>query len=52
MSEKKYRYTKRNKKGIKVKSTLLIQLDKMQRLQKEATTNRRLKGQNDWEKTL
>ena len=52
MDNSKTRYTRRNKKGIKTKSTLLIQLDKMHNLQKEATTNRRLKGQNDWEKTL
>ena len=52
MENNKTRYTRRNKKGIKTKSTLLIQLDKMHNLQKEATTNRRLKGQNDWEKTL
>ncbi len=52
MEEKKYRYTRRNKKGIKVKSTLLIQLDRMHKLQKDATAKMRIRGQNDWEKTL
>ena len=52
MSDSKTRYTRRNKKGIKMKSTLLIQLDRMQKLQKDATTKRRIRGQNDWEKTL
>ena len=52
MEKEKVRYTRRNKKGIKMKSTLLIQLDRMQKLQKDATTKRRIRGQNDWEKTL
>ena len=52
MDDSKTRYTRRNKKGIKMKSTLLIQLDRMHKLQKDATTKRRIRGQNDWEKTL
>ena len=52
MSDSKTRYTRRNKNGIKMKSTLLIQLDRMHKLQKDATTKRRIRGQNDWEKTL
>ena len=52
MEKKQIRYTRRNKNGIKMKSTLLIQLDRMQKLQKDATTKRRIRGQNDWEKTL
>jgi len=52
MDDSKTRYTRRNKNGIKMKSTLLIQLQKMQNLQKQASTNKRLRGQHDWEKTL
>ena len=52
MIEKQIRYTRKNKNGIKMKSTLLIQLQKMQNLQKQASTNKRLRGQHDWEKTL
>ena len=52
MEKKQIRYTRRNKNGIKMKSTLLIQLDRMHKLQKDATTKRRIRGQNDWEKTL
>ena len=52
MEKKEIRYTRRNKNGIKMKSTLLIQLQKMQNLQKQASTNKRLRGQHDWEKTL
>ena len=52
MKDSKTRYTRKNKNGIKMKSTLLIQLTKMQNLQKQASTNKRLRGQHDWEKTL
>ena len=52
MEKKEIRYTRKNKNGIKMKSTLLIQLQKMQNLQKQASTNKRLRGQHDWEKTL
>ena len=52
MEKKEIRYTRKNKNGIKMKSTLLIQFQKMQNLQKQASTNKRLRGQHDWEKTL
>ncbi len=46
------RFTRRNDNGIKTKSTLLTQLDKMRKIQKSATAKMRIRGQNDWEKTL
>jgi len=46
------RFTKRNKKGIKTKSTLLTGLDKMHKLMKEAKTNSLLTNTNNVEKTL
>ena len=46
------RYTRRNKKGIKTKSTLLTAVGKMENLHKQAKTDRRLRMQNDFEGTL
>jgi len=48
----KKRYTRRNEKGVKTKSTLLKGLEKMQMLQKRAVATHRINQQNDWEKTL
>jgi len=46
------RYTKKNKAGIRGKSTLLSALKKMESLHKAAKTNHRLRSQNDLEGTL
>ena len=46
------RFTKRNEKGIKTKSTLLTAIKKMESLHKQAKTNHRLRQQNDSEGTL
>ena len=48
----KKRYTRRNEKGIKTKSTLLTGLEKMQMLQRRAVATHLSSKQNDWEKTL
>lgn len=48
----KKRYTRRNTKGIKTKSTLLTGLEKMTALQRRATASSLRSNQHDWEKTL
>jgi hypothetical protein len=48
----KKRYTRKNQKGIKVRSTLLTALDKMQKIRREATATSRRRGQFDYEKGL
>ena len=46
------RFTKRNKQGIKTRSTLLTGLEKMRNLMKEAKTTKLLTKTNNVEKTL
>ena len=48
----KKRYTRKNSKGIKVRSTLLTALEKMQRIRKDCTAKQRIRGQFDYDKAL
>jgi len=52
MEKKQIRYTRRNKKGIKMRWTCLIALDKMQKIKRASTTKLKLTGQCDWDKVL
>ena len=46
------RYTRKNSKGIKVRSTLLTALEKMQKIRKDCTAKQRIRGQYDYDKAL
>ena len=48
----KKRYTRKNQKGIKVRSTLLTALEKMQKIRKDCTAKQRIRGQYDYDKAL
>ena len=52
MKDSKTRYTRRNKNGIKGKSTLLTALKKMETLSRTSTAKIRLTKQCDWDKIL
>lgn len=48
----KKRYTRKNQKGIKVRSTLLTALQKMQSIRRQCTTSQRTAGKYDYERAL
>ena len=52
MKKEKVRYTRTNKKGIKMRWTCLIALEKMKSIKRSSTTKIKLTGQCDWDKIL
>jgi len=52
MKKEKVRYTRTNKKGIKMRWTCLVALEKMKSIKRSSTTKLKLTGQCDWDKML